>query len=66
VGYLNTLRRLHPGAFMGAAQNIVSTLLLAGACLAGSPALAEKRVALVIRSPRYPTPPMTQALLPRC
>jgi hypothetical protein len=51
---------------MGAAQNIVSTLLLAGACLAGSPALAEKRVALVIRSPRYPTPPMTQALLPRC
>ena len=31
---------------MGAAKNIVATLL--GACLAKSPALAEKRVALMI------------------
>jgi hypothetical protein len=38
---------------MGAAQNIVSTPLVAGACLAGSPALVEKRVALVIGNSAY-------------
>jgi hypothetical protein len=38
---------------MGVAQKIVSALLLAGAWLAGSPALAEKRVALVIGNSSY-------------
>jgi uncharacterized caspase-like protein len=38
---------------MGAAQKFVSALLLAAACLAGSPALAQKRVALVIGNSSY-------------
>jgi uncharacterized caspase-like protein len=38
---------------MGAVQKIISALLLAGACVAGSPALAQKRVALVIGNSSY-------------
>jgi hypothetical protein len=38
---------------MGAVQKIGLSLLLAWACLAGSPALAQKRVALVIGNSSY-------------
>jgi len=38
---------------MGAVRNFISALLVAGACLAGGPALAQKRVALVIGNSSY-------------
>src|SRR5688500_13110764 len=38
---------------MGAVQKIISALALAGACLAATPALAQKRVALVIGNSAY-------------
>jgi uncharacterized caspase-like protein len=38
---------------MGAVQKVISVLVLAGACVAGSPALAQKRVALVIGNSAY-------------
>jgi uncharacterized caspase-like protein len=41
------------GLEMGAFRNIVLGLLLAGWCFSGSPALAEKRVALVIGNSSY-------------
>jgi Caspase domain len=41
------------GLEMGAFRNIVVGLLLAGWCFSGSPALAEKRVALIIGNSSY-------------
>src|SRR6476646_8859374 len=41
------------GAGMGALRNMSLGLLLAGWCFSGSPALAEKRVALVIGNSSY-------------
>jgi hypothetical protein len=51
---------------MGAVEKIVSTLLLAAACLAVGPALAEKRVALVIGNSSYDIRIGDASLLPRC
>src|SRR5689334_24997879 len=54
---------------MGALRKIVWGLVLAGLCLAGSPALADKRVALVIgnssydKAPRLPNPANDAALM---